>query len=142
MIERVTAARFATNRTAPFIEQAALAEFITGHHFERHLGRVRRLYAERQTALIRAVTEELGDIAHLDPAATTAGLHLLVSFDTPLPVHDIVTRARRAGVHLDDATACYLTPPPRPTFMLGYACLAEDAMREGLRRVKRVLERA
>jgi GntR family transcriptional regulator/MocR family aminotransferase len=140
MVERVASAKFSTNRTAPFIEQAVLAEFITEHHFERHLSRVRRRYAERQTALLHAIREELGDLARLDPAATNAGLHLLVSLDTDLPKEEIITRAREAGVHLDDAAACYLAPPERPVFTLGYAYLDAGKMREGLRRLRKVLD--
>ena len=55
--------------------QAALADFIDGGHFARHVRRTRALYAERQAALVRAVRRTLGGLLEVTPAE--AGMHLV-----------------------------------------------------------------
>lgn len=136
MLDRVVMAKEVSNRNAPHLEQATLAAFIAEGHFERHLNRVRRLYAERRQALITALDEELGDLARFDRSISAAGLHLLVSLDLPLSADEIAGRAASLGVHLDTALACYQEAPDLPAFMLGYASLDEETMREGLRRLR------
>ena len=136
MVDRVLMAKEVSNRNAPHLEQATLAVFIAEGHFERHLNRVRKLYAERRKALIIALDDELGDLARFDRSISAAGLHLLVSFDVPMSADDIAARAATVGVHLDTALACYQQTPDMPAFMLGYAALDESTMREGLRRLR------
>lgn len=139
MIERIGAAKEATNRHAPYLEQATLAAFISGGHFERHLNAMRKLYAERQATIVRLLQEELGDLLVQDRASTAAGLHIGIALDVDDTAEAISGRARSAGVKIDTATSCYTTPPPHPSFLLGYASLDEATMREGLRRLRGVL---
>jgi len=141
MIERVVAAKDALNRNAPHLEQATVAAFIEGGHFERHLGRVRRLYAERRASLIRVLHEELGDQAAIHPAANAAGLHVLVEFKTAKSTADLVAAARVTGVHIDSAASCYSqAAPSNPSVLFGFAGISEELMREGIRRLATILE--
>jgi GntR family transcriptional regulator/MocR family aminotransferase len=139
MIARIRAAKEATNRQAPYLEQATLAAFITGGHFERHLNAMRKLYAERQATITRLLDEELGDLLIRNHWSTAAGLHIGFALDVDDSADAIADRALAAGVKIDTATTCYTAPPDRPTFLLGYASLDEETMREGLRRLRAVL---
>lgn len=139
MIERINAAKEATNRHAPYLEQATLAAFISGGHFERHLNAMRKLYAERQSTLVRLLREELGDYLVNGSRTSAAGLHLHITLDVADSAEEIADRARAAGVKIDTATSCYSTAQSQPGFLLGYASLEESAMREGLRRLRGVL---
>jgi GntR family transcriptional regulator/MocR family aminotransferase len=140
MVERVVAAKDAINRNAPYLEQATVAAFIEEGHFERHLGRVRRLYAERRAVLIRILDEELGNRARLHPSANAAGLHLLVELDDPRSTAEIVAAARAVGVHVDSAASCFhQNPPEKASLLMGFASLTEDRMREGIHRLASVL---
>ena len=49
--ERLVAARAAADQHPPTLDQAVLADFIVGGHFERHLRRMRVVYRERLEAL-------------------------------------------------------------------------------------------
>jgi GntR family transcriptional regulator/MocR family aminotransferase len=136
MVPSFVAARAMADRHPPTLEQATLAAFVAEGHFERHLARMRRLYAQRRAALLRALAAELPGIARHDPATTAAGLHLLVGFDLPLTERELVARAAAAGVRLEPAGPCYaLDPPPLPSALLGYASLPEDRIRAGIRRL-------
>ena len=139
MLDRVLMAKEVSNRNAPHLEQATLAAFITEGHFERHLNRVRKLYAERRKALIAALDDELGDRAYFDRSISAAGLHLLVSFDASMSADEIASRAATIGIHLDTALACYEQTPDLPAFMLGSAALDDPTMREGLRRLRELI---
>ena len=142
MVDRFVAAKAVADHHAPTAEQAVLAAFIAESHFERHLARMRRLYAARQAALAEALASELDGIARRDPATTAAGLHLLVGFDVPFTEEQLVARAATAGVALDPAGGCYLAAaPPLPSALVGYAMMPEARIRDGVRALARALRR-
>jgi GntR family transcriptional regulator/MocR family aminotransferase len=140
MVPRITAAKEATNRQAPYLEQATLAAFIDGGHFERHLNAMRRLYTERRATISRLLDDELSDLLIRDRTSRAAGLHIGFALDVDDSAEAIAERALAVGVKIDTATSCYTTPPERPAFLLGYASLSEETMREGLRRLRSVLQ--
>jgi GntR family transcriptional regulator/MocR family aminotransferase len=74
LLEAFAAARLFADRHPPRLEQAVLAEFMTEGHVARHIRRMRRLYAERQAALVEAA-RPLSD--WLDVRPSEAGMHLL-----------------------------------------------------------------
>ncbi|CAA9548474.1 MAG: Transcriptional regulator, GntR family domain / Aspartate aminotransferase [uncultured Thermomicrobiales bacterium] len=135
LVAPFAAAKALTDRQAPAHAQRVLAAFIAEGHFERHLARMRRLYAARRAALLAGLDAHLAGVAARDPAATAAGLHILVRFDVPYDERALVARATRAGVGLDAAGACFAAPPAAPAVLLGYAPLPEDRIDEGLRRL-------
>lgn len=139
MVARISAAKEATNRHAPYLEQATLAAFIAGGHFERHLNAMRKLYAERQATIVRLLDEQLGDLLIRNRDSTAAGLHIGFALNVDDTAEAIAERALAAGVKIDTATSCYAIPPNYPVFLLGYASLDEATMREGLRRLRSVL---
>jgi GntR family transcriptional regulator/MocR family aminotransferase len=71
--QRLKPVRFASDIQPPFIDQATLADFIAGGHFERHLRRMRALYAERLEALRTAATKYCGRELVVRPVR--AGMH-------------------------------------------------------------------
>jgi GntR family transcriptional regulator/MocR family aminotransferase len=139
MVERISAAKEATNRQAPYLEQATLAAFIAGGHFERHLNAMRKLYSERQAITVRLLDEELGELLIRDRESTAAGLHIGFALAVKESAEAIAERALATGVKIDTATSCYTAPPEHPTFLLGYASLDEATIREGLQRLRSVL---
>ena len=74
IVDAFVTARAVSDRHSPAIEQAALAEFISEGLLERHIRRMRMLYADRQAALLDAARRHLGDAIDLRPAH--AGMHL------------------------------------------------------------------
>jgi GntR family transcriptional regulator / MocR family aminotransferase len=125
LVDPFVAARALTDRHSPSVPQAALADFIEGGHFARHVRRTRGLYAERQAALVRAARRTLGELLEVAPAE--AGMHLVGWL--PDGVDDCV--AARAGlVHEVEATplSAYRVRPAqrgeRGGLILGYAAYA------------------
>ncbi|VVD86732.1 MocR-like pyridoxine biosynthesis transcription factor PdxR [Pandoraea anhela] len=100
-------------------EQLALADFIRSGQFSRHLGRMRRLYRERQTALRDALA------AHFDPAYAVigerCGLHLTVRLDPAFPDQAIVAAAQREGIGPRALSSFALDPQPADNgLVIGY----------------------
>jgi len=85
---------------------------MVGGHFERHLARMRRVYACRLAALENALARHFGDRVVRDAASTAAGLHLLVWFDLPYDEAELVRRATAAGVQIDPASPASRRRPP------------------------------
>jgi GntR family transcriptional regulator / MocR family aminotransferase len=75
LVDAFVAARALTDRHSPSVTQAALADFIDGGHFARHVRRTRALYAERQDTLVRAARRTMGGLLEVTPAE--AGMHLM-----------------------------------------------------------------
>lgn len=116
--------------TVPSFEQYALARFLEGGHFERHVARMRTGYKARKEALM-AAARRWGAAAGPEAfSGADAGLHLLLRVDSPLDEAELERRARKAGVGVYPLSAYRLTPPARPsppTLVMGYARLeAED----------------
>jgi GntR family transcriptional regulator/MocR family aminotransferase len=78
------------------LEQLALAHFIDSGEFGRHLGRMRRLYRERQQALRDALT------AHFAPARILGGdcgMHLTLRLPAQVADRTLVERALARGLN-------------------------------------------
>lgn len=124
-------AKWLADRHAPTLELAALADFLSEGHLDRHIRRMRRLYGHRRDVLIDALARHFGDGAKVmgDPA----GMHVLVRFDDD----GIAERAERNKVQIIGAGAYYLTKAPRNEFVIGYSTLGERTIREGIKRIAR-----
>jgi GntR family transcriptional regulator/MocR family aminotransferase len=130
LIRPFTIAKWMADRHTTFLEQAALAEFMTEGHFERHIRRMRRVYKERRDVLLDALSRHFGDGATVRGEA--AGLHLTVRFGGG---HGVKQRAERAGVHLAGTGLYYANKPAANEFIFGFAATGERTLREGVRRL-------
>jgi GntR family transcriptional regulator/MocR family aminotransferase len=122
------------------LEQLALADFITAGHLERHVRRMRTRLAARRNALIESLSHELPERARLSGA--DAGLHVLLRLDelAMRGVRALREACRAHGVGIYPAAPFYARPPRRAEVLLGYGALGEDAIREGVRRLRRALD--
>ena len=122
------------------LEQLALADFIAQGHLERHVRRMRTRLAQRRAALIEALAEQLGERARVRGA--DAGLHVLLCLDelAMREVRALREACRAHGVGIYPAAPFYARPPRRAEVLLGYGALGEDAIREGVRRLRRALD--
>ncbi len=114
------------------IGQRALAEFMRQGHLLRHLRRMRKVYAERQRALMDAITTYLPDDLTVVPCAT--GLHLVALFTERLKARmsdeEAAHRLKAAGLHVQPLSQNHLETPIYAGLVLGYGRLkAGDAPR-------------
>lgn len=131
LLPRLIAARSFIDVHPPMLEQMALAEFIAGGHFARHLRRMRVLYQERRDALAAILKRELGD--SLDIALPQAGMHLVAWLPQGIDGHTVAQRAAAAGVYIRPVSHYSLGPLPRDGLVLGFANTPAESMPGGVR---------
>lgn len=125
------------DRHAPSLEQEALADLIESGAYERHVRRVRRRNGERRTALLAALSANLGDAVTL--AGADAGLHI-VAWLNGIPraaEEDFAQQAANVGLGIYPISPLYdrTGSAPRPDcagFVLGYAALSMASIEKGI----------
>ena len=125
------------DRGAPTLTQAAVADFITEGHFERHLRRLRKAYGQRRNTLIKALEDQIpGDIRF---SREPAGLHVMLYLDPACDEEEVVQRAAAARVRVYPGAPYHLEPQPPPSVLLGFSGLRPEEIVEGVRRLADVL---
>lgn len=95
-VEAATAACELSGRGHALLEQATVAAFMAEGHYARHLRRMRLRYAERSSALARALIQQFGRDIQL--SRPDGGLTLLARLSRPETDIELVLRARRHGL--------------------------------------------
>ncbi len=121
------------DRGAPTLTQAAVADFLSEGHFERHLKHLRQLYGEKRAVLVRALADELGERVRYSPVA--AGLHVMLYLDPTVDEARLVREAAARGVRVYAGAPYHLERPAPPSILLGFSGLADEEIVEGVRRL-------
>jgi len=99
--------------------QLALAQFMESGEFARHLGRMRRLYRSRQSALRQALQQHLAVPHQIEGGQ--CGLHLCVRFGSAWPDQALAEQAHRHGMAPSALSGFALLPGPADNgLVLGY----------------------
>ncbi|MDE2398477.1 MAG: PLP-dependent aminotransferase family protein [Burkholderiales bacterium] len=113
------------------LEQQALARFMAGGGFERHLRRTALELRRRRSALVEGL-RGLGERVRVQDSGS--GMHLLAW----LPGLDasalamLIDDARRCGLALHPLSAHYEQPPAEQALLLGFACASAAQIREAV----------
>ena len=115
-------------------EQLALAEFIESGQFARHLGRMRRLYRERQTALRAALARHL-HIPH-EVLGGQGGLHLTLRLPSDIDDQSVAAAARQAGMAPTALSTFAISPTDKDNgLVLGYGNTPTDLFEPLIKRL-------
>lgn len=131
------AARALTDLHSPVIEQAVLAEFISERHFARHIRRMRGLYEARQQCLVEEAQKNLSGMLEL--ARANAGMHLIGWLPDGVSDREVSRRAAEVGLNLASVSAYCIDQKLRGGLLLGYTAYDEKHIRQGVKRLLRVL---
>lgn len=140
LVDAFTAARAVSDRHSPSVDQAALADFMEAGHFERHVRRMRALYAERQAALVAACGRELDGL--LDVRAADAGMHLAGRLPTGADDAACSAAALDAGIEAAALSRYCVGAPASPMLLLGYTVVPADDALPAVRTLAGALRRA
>lgn len=130
-------ARWLADRQSPLLEQYALSDLIVEGHLERHIRRMRSLYASKQQILVDALRQTLGERVQI--YGERAGLHLMVRLQSAFSDEVLMSRALEAGVVLGSVAANAIEADMGGAFLLGYANLSTLEILEGVGRLGRAL---
>lgn len=132
MLETFARAKWISDRQSGLLEQAALTDFIREGHLERHVRRMRRIYARRREVLCAALLRHFGERVVVHGEA--AGMQMLVRFRE----RRMQQWAANAGVLLPATTGYYLKPQPATDyseFLLGFSGSSEAELERAIRRL-------
>jgi GntR family transcriptional regulator/MocR family aminotransferase len=137
LVSRFLAVRQANDLCPSHLYQAALADFISGGHFTRHIRKTRQLYAERRNALTLALRKEFG--SEIEILGTEAGMHLVITLPPGLSDRKISARAAQEGLWLWPLSSAYVGADVRQGFILGFGGTKADEMLHQVRRLRKAI---
>jgi GntR family transcriptional regulator / MocR family aminotransferase len=140
LVDTFLNARILADRQSPSLEQCLVAEFISEGHFARHIRRMRALYAERREALIAAVKQEMPGA--LEIRSSEAGQHVVAWLPPRANDLQVSDKAATAGIIAPPLAMYTIEVKLPPALLLGYAAIPPRQIREGVRKLGAVLEKA
>ena len=117
---------FLANTVSTF-EQLTLAAFIQQGYLERHINRLRTLYAARRdTVMAQLKKSPLAQRAHI--IEKDAGLHFLLRIDGAYDDEKLIALLRAKGIALNALASYYhdTSKAPAHTFLINYSSLPES----------------
>jgi len=109
------------SRYVPLLPQLALADFISGGHFARHLRRMRMLYAERRESLLGALESRLGD--GIEIVGSSAGLDVVARLPPGVSDRAVARIALGLEVETIPLSRYAIRPERRGGLVLGFAAV-------------------
>jgi GntR family transcriptional regulator/MocR family aminotransferase len=134
LVPALAAARQFAGTQQAVLEQMVLTDFIADGHFERHVRRMRAVYAERQQNLIEALRAECDGLVTAAPAGS--GMHLVGWLPPEADDADVSRRAAARSVDAIPLSAFAVgRGAGRPGVLLGYAHVDRPTMFAAARRL-------
>jgi GntR family transcriptional regulator/MocR family aminotransferase len=129
--------KLVADRGSPGLDQLALALLVESGRYDRHLRRVRAVYAARRRTLVAALA------AHAPGLRVTglaAGFHAIVHLPAGSDEEQVIERARERGVGLYGVAPMHSAPGPRPPrLVLGFGDTPGHAIEPGIAAVADLL---
>jgi GntR family transcriptional regulator/MocR family aminotransferase len=131
------------NNGQPWLEQAALADFMTGGSYVRHLRRIRRVYLARRNALVESLKRHFptGEVF-----GDEAGMHLTWRLPEYLPsarkVEEVALSVGVGVYSVGSGGAAHFEPTADSDrfLVLGFSSLSEKEIELGISRLAEALE--
>jgi GntR family transcriptional regulator / MocR family aminotransferase len=130
LVEAIAGEKRIEDRASPVLDQLALAALIESGRYDRHLRRMRGVYAARRKALMDALARHAPG---LELRGLAAGFHVLVLLPEGVSEEEAVTAARErsVGVYgLRDNTFGEQRWPP--ALVMGFGNVGEGAIEKGV----------
>jgi GntR family transcriptional regulator/MocR family aminotransferase len=134
LVPAFSAARDAADIFSSTLYQAVLTDFIREGHFARHIRRMRMLYMERRSALVKAIQLHMEEM--LDVVGDEAGMHLVALLPPGSNDFAVSRRAGQNGVSAMPLSTCYSQRPNRGGLILGYGGANARQIHEGIRKLR------
>ncbi len=137
LVDHVASIKSLTSRHAPVLEQAVLADFITGGHFGRHIRRMREVYAERLQALLDGARRYLDGLMTIP--AVEGGLQTVGWLKEGTDAVQVARAAAARNVEVVALDEFWRGRQARPGLQLGFAAVDLPEIDRGLRELRTVL---
>lgn len=132
IVQRIAAIRSLLDVQGDLATEAAIAAMIEDGELQRHIARVRRIYADRRATLADALRRTLGDAEFDVPAG---GMAIWLKFERGLDVDAWARRSLEHGVSWYTGRRYAFDQQPQPYARLSFASLNERELTEAVKRV-------
>ncbi len=139
LVPSLVSARESADRQSPGWQQAVLTDFLTEGHFNRHLRRMRVLYAARLRNFTEVATRYAGDI--LEVPEREGGMSRVAYLLAPIDDQVAASAAHAAGISCVPLSHYRIRPGGRPGLILGFTGMNEDAAARAMQRLAALLRR-
>jgi GntR family transcriptional regulator / MocR family aminotransferase len=138
LVDAFCGARVLMDRHPPNADQQVLATFMAEGHLERHIRRVRTVYAEHRVQLIETLNALLPtDWAWLQPG--DQGMHLVLWLAEDVDDRTVVELAAQAGVAVRALSPMFAPGTGRPGLVLGFGGFSSAQMKAAAQRLAAVI---
>jgi GntR family transcriptional regulator/MocR family aminotransferase len=138
--DRLVAARRAFDFQPPVLNQAVLADFLAGGHYERHLRRMRAIYRERLEGMMAAADRFCGGVLRIRPVLT--GLHAVADLEG-VDDERVSREAMARGVEAMPLSMYFDSDRAGANgLLLGFAPVRPEDSVDGMRRLAAAIEAA
>lgn len=140
LIEETMKIKYTEDLHSPVLEQLSLARFIRDGYLDKHIKKSKKLYQQRKQYVIKMLQEAFGE--RIEVFGNTSGIHLVVRFLDVIFDEMLFVKFDAEGVSIpyveDHAIVKGLH---NNEIMIGYGNLTEEEIKQGINRMKRVLEK-
>jgi GntR family transcriptional regulator / MocR family aminotransferase len=137
LAEAITAEKRVGDRGSPGLDQLAFATLIESGRYDRHLRRMRAVYAVRRAALVEALARHAPGVA---VSGLAAGFHAVAHLPTHVDEATVVAAAGTRGIGLYGMSRHRASGAAAPVqVVLGFGNLGERAIRDGIAAVADLL---
>jgi GntR family transcriptional regulator / MocR family aminotransferase len=138
LVAAIAELKVRADRGSPGLEQLVLARLIESGRFDRHLRRMRKIYAGKRDALVAALDEHASGVRL---SGLAAGFHAVAQLAPGASEATVVEAAQARGVGIYGMSANRSTrSPDPPQLVLGFGNLSERTIIEGITRVAPLLQ--
>lgn len=139
LVDAFCGARVLMDRHPPNADQHVLAAFMAEGHLERHVRKVRNVYADYRAQLIETLGELLADdLAWVEPG--DQGMHLILWLAQGTDDRWVAELAAKAGVSVRAVSPMFAAGTARPGLVLGFGGFSHAQMKTAARRLAAVIE--
>jgi GntR family transcriptional regulator / MocR family aminotransferase len=138
LVDAVAREKRLTDRGSPGLDQLALAQLMLSGRYDRHLRRMRGVYAAKRLALVEALATAAPNV---ELSGLAAGFHAVARLPDHLDELTVATSARSRSVGLYPMARYRLKSDRHPPqLVLGFGNLSEPAIRRGIALVADLLD--
>lgn len=130
LAETIAAEKLLDDRGCPVLDQLTLATLIESGRYDKHLRRMRSVYAGRRAALVQVLAQHAPDV---ELRGLAAGMHAVASLSAAADEVTVVTGARGRSIGVYGMSHYRSTGLTRPAqLVLGFGNLQVSAIERGI----------
>ncbi|RST74383.1 PLP-dependent aminotransferase family protein [Siminovitchia acidinfaciens] len=126
------------DQTVSRLHQRSLQLFMESGEWQRHIRRMRKIYAKKHDLLLHTIKSVMGD--NVEITGQNAGLHIAMQVNSAKSADELVQIAEEAGVKVYSTTANWISDQEQgtPLILLGFGGLSEKQIIDGIEQLHKV----